>query len=75
MQCFALVIGGSASVSMLTWEGFDLPFWWNNFLFAGLHDPRVGYWEPAKFVAKLRAQKTDNNLLLFKCNMQTGKTP
>lgn len=39
---------------------------------AGLHDPRVGYWEPAKLVAKLRATKTDNSLLLFKCEMGAG---
>lgn len=39
---------------------------------AGLHDPRVGYWEPAKYVAKLRGLKTDNNLLLLKCEMGAG---
>jgi len=39
---------------------------------AGLHDPRVGYWEPCKFVAKLRANKTDQNLLLLKVNSQAG---
>eukprot|EP00878_Enallax_costatus_P023740 GHUV01025278.1.p1 GENE.GHUV01025278.1~~GHUV01025278.1.p1 ORF type:complete len:552 (+),score=140.91 GHUV01025278.1:456-2111(+) len=39
---------------------------------AGLHDPRVGYWEPAKLVAKLRELKTDNHLLLFKCEMGAG---
>ncbi len=38
----------------------------------GLNDPRVQYWEPAKFVAKLRATKTDNNLLLLKTNMGAG---
>ncbi|KAJ7294688.1 hypothetical protein O6H91_Y239800 [Diphasiastrum complanatum] len=38
----------------------------------GLHDPRVGYWEPAKFVAKLREFKTDDNLLLLKCDMGAG---
>ncbi|MBD3237588.1 MAG: prolyl oligopeptidase family serine peptidase [Candidatus Eisenbacteria bacterium] len=36
---------------------------------AGLHDPRVPYWEPAKYVAKLRAMKTDDNLLLLKTEM------
>ena len=39
---------------------------------AGLNDPRVGYWEPAKWVAKLRANKTDNNLLLLRTNMGAG---
>lgn len=38
----------------------------------GLNDPRVTYWEPAKMVAKLRAMKTDNNLLLLKTNMGAG---
>lgn len=39
---------------------------------AGLNDPRVAYWEPAKWVAALRATKTDGNLLLLKTNMSTG---
>ena len=39
---------------------------------AGLNDPRVTYWEPAKYVAKLRTLKTDNNLLLLKTNMGAG---
>lgn len=39
---------------------------------AGLHDPRVGYWEPAKLVAKLRSTKTDTNLLLLKCELGAG---
>ena len=39
---------------------------------AGLNDPRVTYWEPAKWVAKLRATKTDNNTLLLKTNMGAG---
>ena len=38
----------------------------------GLTDPRVTYWEPAKWVAKLRANKTDRNLLLLKINMDAG---
>ncbi len=38
----------------------------------GLTDPRVTYWEPAKWVAKLRALKTDANLLLLKINMEAG---
>ncbi|WP_176596828.1 MULTISPECIES: S9 family peptidase [Sphingobium] len=39
---------------------------------AGLNDPRVTYWEPAKWVAKLRATKTDGNILLLKTNMGAG---
>ena len=38
----------------------------------GLNDPRVTYWEPAKWAARLRATKTDNNLLLLKINMGAG---
>ncbi|MBW4548880.1 MAG: S9 family peptidase [Symplocastrum torsivum CPER-KK1] len=39
---------------------------------AGLNDSRVKYWEPAKWTAKLRELKTDNNLLLLKTNMGAG---
>lgn len=39
---------------------------------AGLTDPRVTYWEPAKWVAKLRATKTDKNPLYLKTNMEAG---
>ena len=39
---------------------------------AGLNDPRVTYWEPAKYVAKLRKLKTDDNVLLLKTNMGAG---
>ena len=39
---------------------------------AGLNDPRVTYWEPAKYVAKLRTLKTDSNPLLLKTNMGAG---
>ena len=39
---------------------------------AGLNDPRVTYWEPAKWVAKLRDTKTDSNELLLKTNMGAG---
>lgn len=38
----------------------------------GLHDSQVQYWEPAKWVAKLRDVKTDSNPLLMYCNMDTG---
>ncbi len=39
---------------------------------AGLNDPRVHYWEPAKWSAKLRDMKTDDNLLILKTNMGAG---
>ncbi len=39
---------------------------------AGLHDPRVSYWEPAKWVAKLRDTKTDDNSIMLKTNMGSG---
>ena len=39
---------------------------------AGLTDPRVTYWEPAKWVARLRELKTDDNLLALKTNMDAG---
>lgn len=38
----------------------------------GLHDSQVQYWEPAKWVAKLRDMKTDNNTLLLETNMEVG---
>jgi oligopeptidase B len=38
----------------------------------GLHDPQVQYWEPAKWVAKLRDLKTDSNRVLLKTNMEAG---
>jgi oligopeptidase B len=41
-------------------------------LTGGLNDPRVPYWEPAKFAAKLREHKTDDNLLLLKTNFHAG---
>jgi oligopeptidase B len=44
----------------------------NLFVMAGLNDTRVHYWEPAKWVAKLRAMKTDNNRLLLHTIMGAG---
>ena len=42
------------------------------FISGGLNDPRVTYWEPAKWAAKLRATKTDDNILVLKTNMGAG---
>lgn len=44
----------------------------NMLVTTGLHDSQVQYWEPAKWVAKLREMKTDNNLLLLETNMEAG---
>jgi len=44
----------------------------NILVLTGYWDSQVQYWEPAKYVAKLRATKTDNNHLLFWCNMDAG---
>jgi oligopeptidase B len=41
-------------------------------IMGGLNDPRVTYWEPAKWAARLRATKTDDNLLLLKTEMGAG---
>ncbi len=50
-------------------EAKDYP---NLLVTTGLHDSQVQYWEPAKWVAKLRAMKTDDNRLLLKTNMEAG---
>lgn len=50
-------------------EAKDYP---NLLVTTGLHDSQVQYWEPAKWVAKLREMKTDDNLLLLYTNMDTG---
>ncbi|MEN9640268.1 MAG: hypothetical protein RLZZ262_2137 [Bacteroidota bacterium] len=39
---------------------------------SGYWDSQVQYWEPAKYIAKMREMKTDNNQLLFWCNMDAG---
>ena len=50
-------------------EAKDYP---NILVTTGLHDSQVQYWEPAKWVAKLRALKTDSNLLVLKTHMEAG---
>lgn len=44
----------------------------NMLVIAGFNDSQVQYWEPAKWVARLRSKKTDNNLLLLKTNFDSG---
>ncbi len=44
----------------------------NMLVMTGYHDSQVQYFEPAKWVAKLREMKTNNNLILFRCNMDAG---
>jgi len=44
----------------------------NLFVSTGLHDSQVQYWEPAKWVAKLRALKKDNNVVVLYTNMEAG---
>ena len=50
-------------------EATDYP---NMLVTTGLHDSQVQYWEPAKWVAKLRSLKTDDNRLILKTNMDAG---
>ncbi len=42
------------------------------FVYTGLWDSQVQYWEPGKYVARLRERKTDNNLLVFRVQMEAG---
>lgn len=44
----------------------------NMLITTGFHDSQVQYWEPAKYVAKLRELKTDDNILIFKTDMSAG---
>ena len=44
----------------------------NIYVSTGLHDSQVQYWEPAKWVAKIRSMKTDNSVLFLDTNMKAG---
>jgi oligopeptidase B len=54
------------------YEGVDARPYPHIFAYGGLTDPRVTYWEPAKWVARLREKSTSNNLILLKINMEAG---
>lgn len=60
---------------MLSYSPYDNvkeQYYPNMLITTGYHDSQVQYWEPAKWVAKLREMKTDDNLLLFDCDMESG---
>ncbi|HEY0176721.1 MAG TPA: S9 family peptidase, partial [Pedobacter sp.] len=54
------------------YENIEQKAYPNMLITTGLHDSQVQYFEPAKWVAKLRAEKTDNNVLLLKTDMDFG---
>ncbi|MFN9710708.1 MAG: prolyl oligopeptidase family serine peptidase, partial [Bacteroidota bacterium] len=54
------------------YENIEAKSYPNLLVLTGLHDSQVQYFEPAKWVAKLRAMKTDKNILLLKTNMDYG---
>ncbi len=54
------------------YDNVDAKAYPNMLVTTGLHDSQVQYWEPAKWVAKLRDMKTDNNILLLHTNMDAG---
>jgi oligopeptidase B len=54
------------------YENIEAKAYPNILVTTGLHDSQVQYFEPAKWVAKLRATKTDDNIILLKTNMDFG---
>jgi oligopeptidase B len=60
-------IAGYSPYDNVTWQDYPAMY-----IAGGLTDPRVTYWEPAKWAAKLRASKTDDNVLCLKVNMEAG---
>ncbi len=54
------------------YEGVEAKAYPHIFAYGGLTDPRVTYWEPAKWVARLREKSTSENLILLKINMEAG---
>jgi oligopeptidase B len=59
-------------ISYSPYDNVEAKAYPNMLITTGLHDSQVQYWEPAKWVAKLRELKTDSNLLLLSTNMETG---
>jgi oligopeptidase B len=59
-------------VSYSPYDNVEAEAYPNMLITAGLNDPRVPYWEPAKWTAKLRALKTDRNRMLLKTNLGAG---
>lgn len=58
--------------SYAPYENVQMQSYPHVFALAGLTDPRVTYWEPAKWIAKLRQHNTSDNLLMLKVNMEVG---
>lgn len=59
-------------ISYSPYDNVEAKAYPNMLITTGYWDSQVQYWEPAKWIAKLRAMKTDNNLLIMDCNMETG---
>ena len=69
MRAAAGTSWGSTSPEQRNVAAQDYP---NIMVTTGLHDSQVQYWEPAKWVAKLRELKTDDNMLILKTDMSAG---
>ncbi len=54
------------------YDNIKVQYYPNIFIRSGLSDPRVTYWEPIKFIAKLRNLKSDNNLVILRTDINAG---
>lgn len=54
------------------YDNIEMKAYPNLLITTGYWDSQVQYWEPAKWIAKLREYKTDDNLLMMDCNMDVG---
>jgi len=59
-------------LSYSPYDNIETKHYPNMLVTTGYWDSQVQYWEPAKYVARLRELKTDNNQLYFKCTMEAG---